>query len=1359
MVTKKLAQHAWDAGGGQGLFGHPGEGLGIGLPFGGGQGLPHSTNLPPSHQGHGGNLTEGPQSGNNTVDHALETMPFNKTLGGFTVEELMGQIKALMKIKSPESIQQAQFLQDVLRDKMQRLKAARRAFDAHVMIKNASIVRNLKVDPFVKALFAEHDLSLDKLDDVVLPTEITHFSLHRLANELSEEMNVDELTGQQHTEEDIARQNQERVEYEFQKELDEAYQEVRVAVEDARDIDDALDLLTLLNINYRDLLERWEAIIETNEAYSVEAKRLPIDLVDPGGRLYDKVQFDLREAMPDADTATLHAKDFYDLYAALSLAGYLDRAPSVVVKKVSDTIESFARKIIQISRLESHQEIISALSASLCHHYGDEALVSKFVDPIRKQYGSVDNLLAKVQELNIPADRLAQTLRIFTVPSYAGEPHAVIAEEIGKLQEMLPVIPQNAAKVAAQLDHIVDLEHNTELFLRQYVDMGDAQVPDDFEAGGRFGFKEFLQHKTDQWDWDFLEKASPEFANIYKQLKRLHLAKLEKILTRFAQTAQPIKGKCPESGKTRYMSQSDLVQNDYKADCPEGKRKLKDQKSVSITEYKKHKKASVRSFVKTAQHAPTQEDVTAIAQELMVALKNEDWKTAREQYLALPQETQTFFNDKIRQGFSAEVASYVLEGQEVPTQYTDEQKTLLEKIDKLQQQFSGPEDKTVVQTQPIYEKTAPENMVNMFLEMARNDNWKAAEDIFHALSPGSQYVVLDALADEKQEGGLKRALEYAKRGEWDKAEEEWRDLPDEYQQWFLEWSSSMKLPNEPIGKRDRQYSEEEVADALKQRGMEGGAIALTAKERLGAQLTDTVKEDGKKHYALWRKGPKGKGMLFNVQFYIEPKMRAIQLTHFNVSSELRRLHDPERLSTPEVEAMRKELPNPLEVLTQVGNQYGYSVQSPKMLELMKEQSTKGFTKQAQQVAGEIKFNDKEQKIIDAVKQAADHLDINTYLVGGAVRDRLLGKENADLDFMCEERAEELVAYLAKSYSTEMPVQYDRSKALMITLDGETVEFVNAERLFRPLKQDESMEGEEEFTTSFDDAYRRDLTINTLMYDIRKEELLDPTGKGLDDLRNKQLNTVIDPYIKYKIHAPDMLRALRFAATHDFTLGEGMMDAMRANVERIRPRDKGGDISNRRIRKELRKAIDDPGHWAKLRSLLTEAGLDMVLADDIDDVQQDLIGGIDYHLEEKSAMTRIKGFCKRAAGDLSKTLDKMLEEQGINPQTGKKMTQLEQQRREAPKPGLMERMKGVFKRPTGPVAPEVGKSRVGYLAQKLDALLSNTPREKHDQALKQFIAQYPRLSKEDQVEMMLMLTNYRPVTQQTRPTSQEIDWKD
>jgi hypothetical protein len=348
----------------------------------------------------------------------------------------------------------------------------------------------------------------------------------------------------------------------------------------------------------------------------------------------------------------------------------------------------------------------------------------------------------------------------------------------------------------------------------------------------------------------------------------------------------------------------------------------------------------------------------------------------------------------------------------------------------------------------------------------------------------------------------------------------------------------------------------------------------------------------------------------------------------------------------------------------------------------------------------------EQAIVDKVKEAADTLDIDTYLVGGFIRDRISGKDDkeaaGDLDFMCEHDVEKIVSYLMKKYGAPEPIRYGRSQAILLTIDSQPIDFIDAKQVFRPLiSKDVTLEEEDDETVAFDDAYRRDFTINTLMYDIRKEKLFDPTGRGLKDLQAGILNTIIDPFIKFRIHAPDMLRALRFAATLGFQLGPKMIEAMKANAERVKPRDQGGDISNRRIRKELRKAIDRPEHWAKMRELMQQTGLDLILAEDVQDVQEDFEGSINYHFDEEQKGEKamnIKGFCKQS--------------------------------------GIFDKWFG--KQP--PDRPPTREEKVQYLAKKLDEILIKTPESRRAAVTTEFLNQYATLTKADRV-MVMSLSKY------------------
>lgn len=1178
------------------LYG-PAQSEGLGLGGEGTQGVPNSTNLPPGHQGHSGS---GPWSGDMITDEKYNNEPGVKKVTEYTAEELIGTIKALLKIRTPESLDYARFLKNMLDSKMHALRAARRKFNLTKVAEKEKTAFELKQDPFVIALFADHELNLDKLDEVEdFPENLTHFALHDLVHQLLEkegqtaqpikgdcpesektvylsqsdivqndykadcpegDVKVDDLKNKKSVSiekykkhkpkkskaatTDIDEQQESEVGSPVQQEIKELIDEIKKAqeevsqmltsVQSTRSFDEVLQIIDDVNDSekYLNLLAWYRDARERLRLLDWKDFDIPLDLVDPFRKATYALYGILDAHNPSADLGSFTAKNFYDLYAAAALAPYLDRAPNAVVRRVTDTIEEFARRLVTISRLESHQEIISTLAAAV-----QEYSISWIGEALSDKYGSVDALLAKVQEQALDADTLAALFSglLAIAGVWGGKPHAIVAEETGKLKEMLPVTPQNAKEVAAQVDHIIDLEHNTDLFLRDWVDMSDAQVPEGFE--GRFNFRALLDHKSQEWDWDFFKETSPQFYNMFQQMKRLHLAKLEKILTRFAQENPEIEG------------------------------------------------------IQPASAIPA--NVLEMMKQLGTAVQAGDLREAYEIYRQLPQQVKNSAITNLRK-------------------YFDE--------DTVRQVTQGP-----------------------------------------------------------------------------------------------------------------QYTNEEVQQALRERGFErgeevearlsSGELATTIAKALGANLTQD-EQNGRIVYGIWRMGAEGK-TLYNVQFYVAPEMNAIQLTHFNVNKQLRLLHDPDRELTPDIEEMRRQLPHPMKTISDVAGKYGYSVQSPQMLELMKQQGIKGFVKRADAniVDQELKFTSKEQEVIDAVAEAADRLDIDTYIVGGAVRDRLLDEEDADLDFMCERDAERMVKYLSQKYGTEDPVEYERSQAMMVTIGDQTLDFINAEQLFRPMKEDSPLEGEEEFTVSLDDAYRRDLTINSIMYDIRNDRIVDPTGQGLKDLRNKKLNTIIDPFIKYKIHAADMLRALRFAATLEgFELGPKMLDAMRANAERIRPRDVGGDISNRRIRRELRKTIDSPEHWAKMRALLKEAGLDIILAKDVSDVQQDFVGGIDYHFnEDTKAMTHIKGFTKRG--------------------------------------GPFDWFKS--KKQTGPVTPAKEEELLQHLAQGIDKALARTPAAKHDQVIQQMVSGYRSVTPEMLLQLKVLLKNYKPSTGagRTQYPDREPKWID
>ncbi|RYG18180.1 CCA tRNA nucleotidyltransferase, partial [bacterium] len=206
--------------------------------------------------------------------------------------------------------------------------------------------------------------------------------------------------------------------------------------------------------------------------------------------------------------------------------------------------------------------------------------------------------------------------------------------------------------------------------------------------------------------------------------------------------------------------------------------------------------------------------------------------------------------------------------------------------------------------------------------------------------------------------------------------------------------------------------------------------------------------------------------------------------------------------------------------------------------------------------------------LDAIRQATQSTayERDLYLVGGAVRDELLGlPPQADVDLVTTGPVEPLVDLL-RPISSIAPVVYERFGTAMLRIDRTPVELVQARK--------ESYEGgsrkpQVEPATLEDDARRRDFTANALMRRLSDGELIDPTSRGLEDLQAKLLRTPLEPGETFRDDPLRMLRAVRFRWKLGFEPATGLYEAIRENAGRLKI------VSEERIRDELRKMIIHP----------------------------------------------------------------------------------------------------------------------------------------------------------------------------------------
>tara|TARA_B100001093_G_scaffold475738_1_gene501523 strand:+ start:592 stop:2004 length:1413 start_codon:yes stop_codon:yes gene_type:complete len=205
-------------------------------------------------------------------------------------------------------------------------------------------------------------------------------------------------------------------------------------------------------------------------------------------------------------------------------------------------------------------------------------------------------------------------------------------------------------------------------------------------------------------------------------------------------------------------------------------------------------------------------------------------------------------------------------------------------------------------------------------------------------------------------------------------------------------------------------------------------------------------------------------------------------------------------------------------------------------------------------------------IFDKVKEAATSLGLDTYVVGGYVRDQLIGRESKDIDFVCVGSGIELARKVASLLSPSLKVNFFKTYGTaQFVWEGWELEFVGARK--ESYRKDSRNPLIEEGSLT-DDQNRRDFTINALAASVNVDDfgkIIDPFN-GIEDLKNGIIQTPLNPDITFSDDPLRMMRAIRFASQLNFTVAEPTLKAIERNKERI------GIITQERITTELNKII-------------------------------------------------------------------------------------------------------------------------------------------------------------------------------------------
>ncbi|HMJ38945.1 MAG TPA: HD domain-containing protein [Verrucomicrobiae bacterium] len=228
----------------------------------------------------------------------------------------------------------------------------------------------------------------------------------------------------------------------------------------------------------------------------------------------------------------------------------------------------------------------------------------------------------------------------------------------------------------------------------------------------------------------------------------------------------------------------------------------------------------------------------------------------------------------------------------------------------------------------------------------------------------------------------------------------------------------------------------------------------------------------------------------------------------------------------------------------------------------------------------------DQDLLRLLQQASDDLGVRAWIVGGYVRDKLLGRPHPNPDVVVVGGdALKLAEQFAELAKAEPPVTFERYGTAQVTLPGHLVEFVTARaESYAP----DSRKPDVRAATLDEDLRRRDFTINTLLMDL-DGKIHDPLG-GRADLDARILRTPTDPVRTFADDPLRMLRAIRFASELGFELAPDLLPAMQEMKGRLAP----PVISVERTADELRRMLTSERPQLALELLDASGLLEVIL---------------------------------------------------------------------------------------------------------------------------------------------------------------------
>ncbi len=205
-------------------------------------------------------------------------------------------------------------------------------------------------------------------------------------------------------------------------------------------------------------------------------------------------------------------------------------------------------------------------------------------------------------------------------------------------------------------------------------------------------------------------------------------------------------------------------------------------------------------------------------------------------------------------------------------------------------------------------------------------------------------------------------------------------------------------------------------------------------------------------------------------------------------------------------------------------------------------------------------------VFEIIRDVSKAMNLKVYVVGGYVRDALLGRPSKDIDVVVVGDGLELASAVAKAIGKHTEAKfYGQFGTAMLRHKGLEIEFVGARKESYKLY---SRKPDVRPGTLAEDLNRRDFTVNALAVSLNEKnfgELIDPFD-GQKDLEQQILKTPLDADITYSDDPLRMMRAIRFASQLNFQIEASSFEAIKRNKNRLKI------VSPERITDELNKII-------------------------------------------------------------------------------------------------------------------------------------------------------------------------------------------